>query len=242
MENAINQLNIKLDDIDHVDIPNLLSLDSATTVKVHNDSVANIRNKFNTIQQSVDEVIYDTDDTPLEVESKKLQERLQLLRIKFRSAALSSKRKIDSADNTELFERARKPNNEADNSSIDASTDQVTDALIKTTQMMKANLDQSIVNHQTWQESSDLITTTLDQYFNFTDLLNNSKVLLKQLERGNMLDKLAIFASILFFSFCVLFVLKRRVYDKGATVLSILFKPLKKGSSKVIENSHICQV
>lgn len=54
MENAINQLNIKLDDIDHVDIPNLLSLDSATTVKVHNDSVANIRNKFNTIQQSVD--------------------------------------------------------------------------------------------------------------------------------------------------------------------------------------------
>lgn len=161
------------------------------------------------------------------------------LRIKFRSAALSSKRKIDSADSTELFERVRKPNNEADNnSSIDASTDQVTESLIKTTQMMKANLDQSIVNHQTWQESSDLITTTLDQYFNFTDLLNNSKVLLKQLEKGNMLDKLAIFASILFFSFCVLFVLKRRVYDKGATVLSILFKPLKKGTSKVIENSH----
>lgn len=54
MENAINQLNIELDGIDNVDIPNLLSLNSATSVKVHNDSVAGIRNKFNTIQQSVD--------------------------------------------------------------------------------------------------------------------------------------------------------------------------------------------
>ena len=102
---------------------------------------------------------------------------------------------------------------------------ELTNELIKTSQLMKENLEQSINNHKIWNESSDLISSTLNQYVNFDELLIKSKSILRLLERGNILDKIAIIASILFFILCVLVVLKRRVFDKGLTITATLLKP-----------------
>lgn len=199
----------RLEDIDNKD---LVELSSQSNYKEFNELFNSIKDKFSEVKEMIDDFVFQGGDIHVE-------ERYNLARTKFRSVSLSTKRSIDlSGKGDELIDEKDKRYND---------DSELTSSLMKTTSLLKSNLDQSIVNHQIWEDSSSLINTTLNQYMDFNGLLNGSKQLLRQLERGNVLDKLLIFISILFFLFCVLFVLKRRVYNKGMSLISLLFKPFQ---------------
>lgn len=205
------QVEIK-EKLDELDVEELKRLSSQSNYRDFNELFNSIRDELSRVKEMIDENVFQGGDRTLE-------ERYNLIRSKFRSVSVSTKRRIDgSGGRNELID---------DKDERNKDDSELTQSLVKTTNMLKSNLDQSILNHQIWEDSSGLMSTTRNQYMDFNVLLNTSKQILRQLERGNILDKLLIVISILFFVFCVLYVLKRRIYNRGITIASVLFKPFQ---------------
>lgn len=65
---------------------------------------------------------------------------------------------------------------------------------------------------------------TGEQYSTFTNILNTSKNLIVSMERADVIDRLLIGAALIFFGLVCLYILKRRVLDKGIRVAALFGK------------------
>lgn len=126
-----------------------------------------------------------------------------------------------------------------------SATSDVTDSLRQTMSMMQQELDRSVLSNQMlgktpplvdWspaerkaEQSSATLRLTNEQYSTLSIFLNTSKALISSLEQADMMDRLLMGAALLFFILVCLFIIKRRILDKGLRVMNVL---LNVGRSK----------
>ncbi|KAL1411317.1 Protein transport protein sec20 [Vanrija albida] len=144
----------------------------------------------------------------------------------FRAALVESKRAIAAFSRRhELLEPGEAPKTEpvasvAGDDALQTKTNEVTDALRRTTQLLQAELERSVLSTQMLDESTRTIKSTHSLYDNYAALLSTSTALVRALERADWWDRALILGALAFFLLCVAYVLKRRVLDRvgGAAV------------------------
>ncbi|KAL4263625.1 Sec20-domain-containing protein [Pleurotus pulmonarius] len=154
------------------------------------------------------------------------QEVLARLRRDSRGALLASKRLLDSQSKSNREELLRsnvvsekKDVNEAitEDKLIKANND-VTDALRRTMNLMQGELERSVLTTQMLETSTASLRSTSTTHDTLTNLMGTSKHLITALEKADWLDRLLILAALSFFILVVLFILKKRIVDRGLRV------------------------
>ncbi|KAF4564648.1 hypothetical protein EYR40_010815 [Pleurotus pulmonarius] len=154
------------------------------------------------------------------------QEILARLRRDSRGALLTSKKLLDSQSKSNREELLRsnvvsekKDVNEAitEDKLIKANND-VTDALRRTMNLMQGELEQSVLTTQMLETSTASLRSTSTTHDTLTNLMGTSKHLITALEKADWLDRLLILAALSFFILVVLFILKKRIVDRGLRV------------------------
>ncbi len=94
---------------------------------------------------------------------------------------------------------------------------------------MSQELEKSTFSAQMLDESSSALRTISLEYTSFSSLVKSSTQLIKSMERQDLYDRLMVLASLGFFLLCVGYILKVRVWDRGASLIAFLFRALTFG-------------
>ncbi|CAD6577868.1 MAG: hypothetical protein TREMPRED_002054 [Tremellales sp. Tagirdzhanova-0007] len=97
---------------------------------------------------------------------------------------------------------------------LQTKTNEVTDALRRTSSLMQAELERSVLTVQMLDGSTNTLQLTQTLYDTYHHLLLSSNTLIKALERADWTDRLLILAALVLFLLVVGWILKRRVLDK----------------------------
>ncbi|KAJ7686654.1 Sec20-domain-containing protein [Mycena rosella] len=143
-----------------------------------------------------------------------------------RAALLESKRVIDSLSKSrreELLSSAavsekRDLNEKVTDDALMAASDDVTHAMQRTMTMLQGELERSVFSAQTLADSTATLRSASSTHDTLTSVMDTSKHLITALEKSDWLDRVVIFAALLFFFLVVLFILKQRVFDRGMRV------------------------
>ncbi|KAG9089801.1 hypothetical protein FRC07_012255, partial [Ceratobasidium sp. 392] len=171
-----------------------------------------------------------------------LSDELTQLKSESRTALLASKRAIDNdakSRRDELFGSAALQEKRAADAEahkqratedkLMAASDDVTEALRRTTRLMQQELERSVLSTQMLQESSKTLRATADSYVDIDNLMDISQVLIKALQRADWMDRIVIGLSLSVFLLTMAYIVKRRVLDR---VLAVATLPLKLVGSK----------
>ncbi|KAF8136015.1 Sec20-domain-containing protein [Mycena galopus ATCC 62051] len=139
-----------------------------------------------------------------------------LLRKDARTALLESKRTIDSLSksNREDFRETR-VQREGFRRRPYGRSDNVTEAMQRTMALMEGELKRSVLSAQMLADSTATLRSTSSTHDTLTTVMDTSKHLITALEKSDWLDRVLIFAALLFFILVVLFILKQRIFDRG---------------------------
>ncbi|CDZ98394.1 SEC20 [Phaffia rhodozyma] len=155
-----------------------------------------------------------------------LSRKLDSARIEYRSALLTSKKSIDSNPAAIREELLYSKNRSAESTQADdplqEKANQVTVALRQTTEMMKDEIDRSVLSAQLLDESTATLRSTTNLYETYSSLLQASSSLLTALEQANYTDRILIIAAVLFFLLVCGYILKKRVLDKAVGGLTYI--------------------
>ncbi|GAA98877.1 uncharacterized protein L969DRAFT_95555 [Mixia osmundae IAM 14324] len=124
-----------------------------------------------------------------------------------------------------------KQSSSSDDALMSATSD-VTEGLRRTLGLMQTELDRSMISTQLLEQSSTTLTATSDRYSSFSGLLDVSKQLITSLQNSDFLDRLIILAALTLFGLVCLYILKRRVLDKGLRVAGLFARLLPIGLIK----------
>ncbi|KAI9445783.1 Sec20-domain-containing protein [Lactarius psammicola] len=151
---------------------------------------------------------------------------LSQLRRDMRSALLASKRAIDSkaSSNREellqssVLKQTKAPGGKSTEDAVMKTQADVTDALRRTMALMQNELERSVLSTQMLEASTASLKATSSTHDMLTGLLGTSKQLVTALEKADWLDRLLIFAALIFFALVILFILKQRIVDRGLRI------------------------
>ncbi|KAH7341689.1 Sec20-domain-containing protein [Rhizoctonia solani] len=156
-----------------------------------------------------------------------LFDELTRLKSESRAALLASKRAIDNDARSRrdelLGSAALKEKRAADaeahkqratDDKLMAASDDVTEALRRTTRLMQQELERSVLSTQMLQESSNTLRSTADTYTNLDNLMDISQVLIQALQRADWMDRIIIGLSFSVFLLTMAYIVKRRVLDR----------------------------
>ncbi|RKP09889.1 Sec20-domain-containing protein, partial [Thamnocephalis sphaerospora] len=88
----------------------------------------------------------------------------------------------------------------------------VTDGLRRTTQLMQQEVEKSVLNATTLDESSRMLRAAQGEYRALDGVLRASRQILSRLERGDWTDRLLILFGLLVFCLVVLHIVRRRLW------------------------------
>ncbi|KAJ7754458.1 Sec20-domain-containing protein [Mycena metata] len=157
---------------------------------------------------------------------EELNENLANLRREARSALLESKRTIDSLSKSHRDEllssnavsEKRELNEKITDDALMAANDNVTEAMQRTMSLMQGELERSVLSAQMLADSTATLRSTSSTHDTLTNVMDTSKLLIKALEKSDWLDRIVIFAALLFFILVVLFILKQRIFDRSVRI------------------------
>ncbi|KAJ7033750.1 Sec20-domain-containing protein [Mycena alexandri] len=155
-----------------------------------------------------------------------LNERLANLRREARSALLESKRTIDSLRKSHRDEllssnavsEKREFNEKVTDDALMAANDNVTEAMQRTMSLMQGELERSVLSAQMLADSTATLRSASSTHDTLTNVMDTSKQLITALEKSDWLDRIVIFAALLFFILVVLFILKQRIFDRSIRI------------------------
>ncbi|KAJ6595754.1 Sec20-domain-containing protein [Mycena vulgaris] len=153
-------------------------------------------------------------------------ENLAGLRRDARAALLESKRIIDSLSasrreellSSSAVSEKRDLNEKVSDDALMAASDDVTDAMQRTMALMQGELERSVLSAQMLADSTATLRSTSSTHDALTSVMDTSKHLITALEKSDWLDRVLIFAALLFFFLVVLFILKQRIFDRGMRI------------------------
>ncbi|KAH9454746.1 hypothetical protein KEM48_003989 [Puccinia striiformis f. sp. tritici PST-130] len=153
--------------------------------------------------------------------------RFTRLKAKFRLISLKLKR----TNTTYQSQRAEllKGSSTTSSSEIDpSSSSDVTKSLQNTLEIMRQELDRSVMSTHLLEQQTSTLQLTSDQYMNFGDLMKTSKALISSLKRADIIDRILLTGALTFFGLVCLYILKKRILDKGVSIISTLISPLSR--------------
>ncbi|PWN21453.1 Sec20-domain-containing protein [Microstroma glucosiphilum] len=104
------------------------------------------------------------------------------------------------------------------------ASEDLTSALRQTVGLLSDSLTQSAFSAELLEESTNSLSTLSFDYATFSDLVKNSGGILKSMERQDKIDALMLLGAYLFFAFCVGYILKVRIWDRGVSFFAFLFR------------------
>ncbi|KAJ6488034.1 Sec20-domain-containing protein, partial [Mycena sanguinolenta] len=200
-------------------------------LSLQQDLAAELRDDIDTFARQIETLDVLVDDQKGSKNRRELKaivddfnENLANLRRESRTALLESKRTIDSlskSNREELLSSSavsekRDSNNEkVTDDALMAASDNVTEALQRTMALMEGELKRSVLSAQMLADSTATLRSTSSAHDTLTGVMDTSKQLITALEKSDWLDRVLIFAALLFFILVVLFILKQRIFDRG---------------------------
>ncbi|CAE6419543.1 unnamed protein product [Rhizoctonia solani] len=158
-----------------------------------------------------------------------LYDELARLKSESRAALLASKRAIDNDARSRRDEllgsaalqekraaEAEAHKQRATEDKLMAASDDVTEALRRTTRLMQQELERSVLSTQMLQESSNTLRSTTDVYASLDNLMDISQVLIKALQRADWMDRIIIGLSFSVFLLTMAYIVKKRVLDRSS--------------------------
>ncbi|KAI1788631.1 Sec20-domain-containing protein [Ganoderma leucocontextum] len=154
------------------------------------------------------------------------QATLTRLRKDMRAATLASKRAIDAQQTSRREELLRSSavnekqtlNEKVTEDALMKATNDVTEALQRTLGLMQGELERSVLSTQLLESSTANLQSTSSTHDVLDTLMSTSKHLITALEKSDWMDRMLIFAGLLFFVLVVLFILKQRIVDRGLRI------------------------
>ncbi|CAE6425694.1 unnamed protein product [Rhizoctonia solani] len=179
-----------------------------------------------------------------------LYDELARLKSESRAALLASKRAIDNDARSRRDEllgsaalqekraaEAEAHKQRATEDKLMAASDDVTEALRRTTRLMQQELERSVLSTQMLQDSSKTLRSTTDVYTNLDNLMDVSQVLIKALQRADWMDRIIIGLSFGVFLLTMAYIVKRRVLDRVITVATLPLRLVGTGHVFILTTS-----
>ncbi|KAA1072178.1 hypothetical protein PGT21_029407 [Puccinia graminis f. sp. tritici] len=166
------------------------------------------------------------------------------LRASFRTISLEVKRTL--ANNTLQSSRAEllsgataKPgrSSNTEEALMSASSD-VTQSLRNTLEIMRQELDRSVMSTHLLEQQTATLQLTSDQYMSFGELMKTSRALISTLQRADLMDRILLTGALLFFMLVCIYILKKRILDRGVSVLSTILTPLTRTTKTIINSNN----
>ncbi|KAI9437239.1 Sec20-domain-containing protein [Lactarius indigo] len=173
---------------------------------------------------------------------------LSQLRKDMRSALLASKRAIDSKASSNREELLRSSvlkqtkvpaGGKSTEDAVMKTQADVTDALRRTMALMQNELERSVLSTQMLEGSTATLKATSSTQDMLTGLLGTSRQLVTALEKADWLDRLLIFAALIFFALVILFILKQRIVDRGLRIAFWWTRFLPTGDSRLVADGVV---
>ncbi|ORY35630.1 Sec20-domain-containing protein [Naematelia encephala] len=231
----------RLTDLQTFQLPRLSSC--AGPLDLHRELAEEMRGDMEGVRQSIDLAREIAEGRPRSDEREEILERCDLLeselaslRISYRRGLLDSKRQIASRarsrrhelrtlssstipqSEAEVIEQKNqatsRPTDMGGDDALQSKTNAVTDALRRTTTLMQAELERSVLSVQMLDQSTSTLRLTQTLYDTYTSLLTTSSRIIKSLERADAWDRALILAALILFLLCCGWVIKRRVLDR----------------------------
>ncbi|CAD6893666.1 unnamed protein product [Tilletia controversa] len=125
--------------------------------------------------------------------------------------------------------------NSAEGDKVQTASADVTSALQRTVQLLSNEVERSTFSAQLLEESSATLQLLGSEYTSFGNVLKNSVALIKSMEREDWWNFIMVAGSMAFFLSCVLYILKKRVYDNTAGVVISGAGSVWKGGRKALQ-------
>ncbi|KAI0716481.1 Sec20-domain-containing protein [Earliella scabrosa] len=154
------------------------------------------------------------------------QATLTKLRKEMRAAVLASKRAIDAQQTSRREELLRSSavrekqtlNEKVTEDALMKANNDVTEALQRTLGLMQGELERSVLSTQLLESSTAALKSTSSTHDVLDSLMTTSKHLITALEKSDWMDRMLIFAGLIFFVLVVLFILKQRLVDRSLRI------------------------
>ncbi|OZJ02006.1 hypothetical protein BZG36_04865 [Bifiguratus adelaidae] len=183
------------------------------------DQLRDIEFQTATLRQIAEMQDHTSDRIDLLHQVDEFEHALKSLQVASRRAVLASKRNVErqaQLDRQSLFsssdlKQRKKPQGNA----LQTSTN-ITESLQRTQLLMQQEIEKSA---ESARESTHTLQKALKEYGNLDALLNLSKQVIGSLEQGDWMDRMLLLFGLLFFSLVVAYIIKRRTWDVGMSML-----------------------
>ncbi|CAK9782526.1 Sec20-domain-containing protein [Cutaneotrichosporon oleaginosum] len=224
----IGPLQRRLNDVRAFQLPRLRT---CASVAMARDLAAEARSDLEAVRAALEEAHEEAENLPAREREAAvaavtaLEGEYAVTHAEFRSALVAAKKaSAAAARKHELLEPLDEPRAEpavvGGDDALQTKTNEVTDALRRTTQLLQTELERSVLSTQMLNESTTTMRSTQSLYDNYTALLSASGQLVRAIERADWWDRALIMAAFACFLLAVLWVVKQRVLDRvgGAAV------------------------
>lgn len=209
------------------------SFDSTTqSIKEELDRVNNNLDELEILADECEEESTRSDALGIVEEYRKETIRL---RASLRTISLDVKRQISNnllqTSRAELLAGSTitsKPRPSNPEEALMSATSDVTQSLRNTLEVMRQELDRSVVSTHMLEQQTTTLQLTSDQYFTFGELMKTSRALISALKRADLLDRILLSGAILIFFLVCLYILKKRIFRKGISLFSTILSPLNR--------------
>ncbi|KAG0203870.1 hypothetical protein BGX28_003970 [Mortierella sp. GBA30] len=101
------------------------------------------------------------------------------------------------------------------------------ESLSRTLKLMQQEVERTAHSAKVIDESSKTLKATVNEYRTYDEVLKRGKNLITKLNQADWLDRLLIGFGLVVFSLVVMYILKKRIADRGISLVSYLFLPIR---------------
>ncbi|KAK5816201.1 Sec20-domain-containing protein [Linnemannia elongata] len=200
-----------------------------------------IESKIEDLRLLADEQDRESDRVLVVAMLEKIETQFKQQQQALRQAILNSKQTIDretkserelllkgSKSAIELSEIRRRGAGQGNDSEYMLNTSKEhNESLSRTLKMMQQEVERTAHSAKVIDESSKTIRATVGEYHAYDEVLKRGKGLITKLNQADWTDRLLIGFGLLVFSLVVMYILKKRIADRGISLVGYLFMPLR---------------
>ncbi|KAG0078029.1 hypothetical protein BGZ93_001000 [Podila epicladia] len=101
------------------------------------------------------------------------------------------------------------------------------ESLTRTLQLMQQEVERTAHSAKIIDESSRTLRSTVNEYQTYDEVLKQGKNLIAKLSQADWIDRLLIGFGLLVFSLVVMYILKKRIADRGISLIGYFFMPIR---------------
>ncbi|KAF9544101.1 hypothetical protein EC957_012396 [Mortierella hygrophila] len=200
-----------------------------------------IESKIEDLRLLADEQDRESDRALVVAMLEKIETQFKQQQQAVRQAILSSKQTIDretkserelllkgSKSAIELSEIRRRGAGQGNDSEYMLNTSKEhNESLSRTLKLMREEVERTAHSAKVIDESSKTLKVTVGEYHAYDEVLKRGKGLITKLNQADWMDRLLIGFGLLVFSLVVMYILKKRIADRGVSLVGYLFMPLR---------------